>query len=73
MLDWDPGNAAARGENAYPDGYATLPKDRIGHMHCKDVVLVGDARDGKTEWAANHAQCGLARHLTQRAAGVENR
>src|SRR6184192_1059085 len=35
-LNWDPGNAQSRGETAYPDGYATLPKDRIGHVHCKD-------------------------------------
>jgi sugar phosphate isomerase/epimerase len=58
MLNWDPGNAAARGEKAYPDGYAKLPKDRIGHVHCKDVVPAGQAGAGgsasrnKTEWAA---------------------
>ncbi|HJZ71093.1 MAG TPA: sugar phosphate isomerase/epimerase family protein [Vicinamibacterales bacterium] len=49
MLNWDPGNAATRGEKAFPDGYSGLPKNRIGHMHCKDVV---DAAGGKTEWAA---------------------
>jgi len=49
MLNWDPGNATARGEKAFPDGYAKLPKDRIAHMHCKDVVPAGT---GKTEWAA---------------------
>ena len=49
VLNWDPGNAAARGEKAYPDGYAKLPKDRIAHMHCKDLVDLGH---GKTEWAA---------------------
>jgi sugar phosphate isomerase/epimerase len=48
MLNWDPGNAAAHGENPYPDGYALLPKDRIGHCHCKDVVRKGDSYD----WAA---------------------
>ena len=37
MLNWDPGNARARGENAFPDGYAKIPKDRIAHMHLKDV------------------------------------
>ena len=47
MLNWDPGNAAARGEVAYPDGYAKLPKDRIGHVHCKDVVFTADR---KSEW-----------------------
>jgi sugar phosphate isomerase/epimerase len=46
MLNWDPGNATASGEISYPDGYNLLPKDRIGHCHCKDV-----AKKGKDEWA----------------------
>ena len=46
-LNWDPGNAASRAEIAYPDGYSLLPKDRIGYIHCKDVVR---AADGKYEW-----------------------
>jgi len=46
-LNWDPGNAASRGEIAYPDGYSRLPKNRIGYMHCKDVVRKAD---GKYEW-----------------------
>ena len=49
MVNWDPGNAAGRGEKAFPDGYAKLPKSRIGHIHCKDVV---DKAGGGTEWAA---------------------
>jgi len=50
MLNWDPGNAAAHGEKAYPDGYALLPKERIGHCHCKDAAK---KPDGKAyEWAA---------------------
>jgi len=48
MLNWDPGNAAASGEKAYPDGYNLLPKDRIGHCHCKDTIKKGE----KYEWAA---------------------
>ena len=48
MLNWDPGNAAAVGEEAFPTGYAALPKHRIGHCHCKDVVK----SNGKFEWAA---------------------
>jgi sugar phosphate isomerase/epimerase len=48
MLNWDPGNAASLGEKAYPDGYATLPKNRIGHCHCKDVIK----KDHGYEWAA---------------------
>ena len=42
MLNWDPGNAGARGEVAYPNGFELLPKNRIGHCHCKDVVLKPD-------------------------------
>jgi sugar phosphate isomerase/epimerase len=49
MLNWDPGNAAERGETPYPDGYNLLPKKRIGHCHCKDAVK---RPDGGTEWAA---------------------
>lgn len=48
MLNWDPGNAAAAGETPFPDGYNLLPKGRIGHCHCKDVVKNGTAYD----WAA---------------------
>ena len=48
MLNWDPGNATARGEKAYPIGYEALPKHRIRHVHCKDVVDLGN---GKTDWA----------------------
>jgi L-ribulose-5-phosphate 3-epimerase len=38
MVNWDPGNAAARGETPYPDGWNLLPKNRIGHCHCKDIA-----------------------------------
>lgn len=48
-VNWDPGNAAYRGEVAFPGGFEKLPKDRIGHMHCKDVVRKAD---GSYEWAA---------------------
>jgi L-ribulose-5-phosphate 3-epimerase len=49
MLNWDPGNAAEHDEKPYPDGYNLLPKDRIGHCHCKDAVK---KPDGKTYgWA----------------------
>ena len=48
MLNWDPGNAAALGSTPYPDGYKMLPKDRIGHCHCKDMVR---KPDHKYEWA----------------------
>jgi L-ribulose-5-phosphate 3-epimerase len=48
MLNWDPGNAAAIGSTPYPNGYELLPKDRVGHCHCKDVVR---KPDGKYDWA----------------------
>ena len=53
MLNWDPGNAAARGEIPYPDGYNLLPKDRIGHCHCKDIKNIASTSDSKEPgWAA---------------------
>ena len=57
MLNWDPGNAAAQGEIPYPDGYKLLPKERIGHCHCKDTVKKGNGYDwapmgaGMIDWA----------------------
>lgn len=57
LLNWDPGNAAASGEIPYPDGYKLLPKDRIGHCHCKDAVKKGKKYDwapmggGMIDWA----------------------
>ncbi len=50
MLNWDPGNAAAAGEKPYPDGYQLLPKERIGHCHCKDTVKKSDGKG--YDWAA---------------------
>jgi len=50
MLNWDPGNAATLGEKPYPDGYNLLPKDRIGHCHCKDVTT--KASGAHHDWAA---------------------
>jgi sugar phosphate isomerase/epimerase len=50
MLNWDPGNAAAAGETPYPDGYRLLPKNRIGHCHCKDVVRTEAGKN--YDWAA---------------------
>ena len=50
MLNWDPGNAAAAGENPFPEGYQLLPKERIGHCHCKDVTKKPDGQG--TDWAA---------------------
>src|SRR5579864_4324178 len=57
MLNWDPGNAAASGETPFPDGYNLLPKERIGHCHCKDALHKGKGYDwapmggGIIDWA----------------------
>jgi len=48
MLNWDPGNAAALDGTPYKSGYDLLPKDRIGHCHCKDVVR---KPENKYDWA----------------------
>jgi len=49
MLNWDPGNSATfPNDTPYPDDYKLLPKDRIGHCHCKDTIR---KPDGKAEWA----------------------
>ena len=50
MLNWDPGNAAAAGETPFPDGYNLLPKERIGHCHCKDVTRKSDGKG--YDWAS---------------------
>jgi len=63
MLNWDPGNAAAAGEIAFPDAYALLPKNRIGHCHCKNVTKksLGPGYDwapvgeGLIDWSAQFA------------------
>jgi sugar phosphate isomerase/epimerase len=50
LLNWDPGNAAEQDEKPYPDGYNLLPKDRIGHCHCKDALRKPDGKG--YQWAA---------------------
>lgn len=40
-LVWDPANAMVGGEAAFPEGYATLPVDRIIHVHAKDCHMEG--------------------------------
>ncbi|MDR3751850.1 MAG: sugar phosphate isomerase/epimerase [Terracidiphilus sp.] len=49
MLNWDPGNSATfAGDTPYPNDYDLLPKNRIGHCHCKDTIR---KPDGKAAWA----------------------
>jgi L-ribulose-5-phosphate 3-epimerase len=48
MLNWDPGNAVTFPNNVpYPNAYDKLPKERIGHCHCKNAKRLPD---GKWEW-----------------------
>ncbi|MBI3682274.1 MAG: sugar phosphate isomerase/epimerase [Acidobacteria bacterium] len=48
-LTWDPNNAGASGEKAFPDGYRKLDPARIFHVHLRDYRR---APDGKYEWCA---------------------
>jgi L-ribulose-5-phosphate 3-epimerase len=41
MVVWDPANAMAAGEDPYPGGYSSLPKERIVHVHAKDCHMEG--------------------------------
>lgn len=41
-LVWDPANALVAGEDPVPNGYASLPKERIVHVHAKDCHMDGD-------------------------------
>jgi len=52
MLNWDPANAAAAGEVPFPAGYSLLPKNRIGHCHCKDIKERAHSIGGEPLWAA---------------------
>jgi len=45
MLNWDPGNSGTfEGDMPYPDDYDKLPKERIGHVHCKNVKRTPGAK-----------------------------
>jgi sugar phosphate isomerase/epimerase len=50
QITWDPGNAQWRDEVPFPNGYAAIPKGRIGHVHCKDAAKRADGKGW--EWAA---------------------
>jgi sugar phosphate isomerase/epimerase len=48
-LTWDPNNAGAAGERAFPDGYGLLDPARIMHVHLRDYR---HTPEGKVEWCA---------------------
>jgi sugar phosphate isomerase/epimerase len=62
MLNWDPGNSGTfQTDVPFPDDYEQLPKDRIGHVHAKNVRAAPGSKSGwewqpvdigKIDWAA---------------------
>ena len=48
QLIWDPANASILGETPFPDGYDSLPANRIAHVHAKDCFV----KDHKPVWGA---------------------
>lgn len=48
-LTWDPNNAAATGEQSYPDGFRKLDPARIFHVHLRDYRRLPQ---GGVEWTA---------------------
>lgn len=54
MVNWDLANSACAGEIPYPDGYEWI-KDRLGHVHFKDVITDGTHSfryvvEGEIDW-----------------------
>jgi sugar phosphate isomerase/epimerase len=48
-LNWDPNNAAEKGEHPFPEGYRLLDPARIIHVHLRDFR---HNAAGKVEWCA---------------------
>jgi sugar phosphate isomerase/epimerase len=48
-LNWDPNNAAEKGEHPFPEGYKLLDPARIIHVHLRDFR---HNASGKVEWCA---------------------
>lgn len=48
-LNWDPNNAAEKGEHPFPEGYKLLDPARIIHVHLRDFRRNAA---GKVEWCA---------------------
>lgn len=56
-VTWDPANAAASGERAFPDGYAHV-RDLVDYVHCKNWGVDGGnvaINDGAVDWAGQIA------------------
>ena len=51
MLNWDAGNSGTfPGDVPFPNDYEKLPKNRIGHVHCKNVKRTPADPKQKFEW-----------------------
>src|SRR5947209_9490566 len=48
-INWDPRNGMSLEKVPYPDGYAVLPKDRIGNVHMKGRDLI-PTYTGRLDW-----------------------
>jgi L-ribulose-5-phosphate 3-epimerase len=48
-LNWDPNNAAEKGEHPFPEGYKLLDPSRIIHVHLRDFK---HNAEGKVVWCA---------------------
>jgi len=62
--NWDVGNGYSQGEVSFPDGYSTLDKKRIWHMHLKGIACAGQLSNCK-ESLAGESQIDLVGQLKQ--------
>jgi L-ribulose-5-phosphate 3-epimerase len=62
--NWDVGNGYSQGEVSFPDGYDTLDKKRIWHMHLKGIACASQLSHCK-ESLAGESQIDLAGQLKQ--------
>jgi L-ribulose-5-phosphate 3-epimerase len=71
MLNWDPGQCRSARKHALSNGYELLPKERIGHCHCKDVVRKPDHKydwapvgGGMVDWVGQFRRCSATASTT---------
>jgi sugar phosphate isomerase/epimerase len=51
-LNWDALNGRSRNETPFPNGYALLPKKRIGNVHVKGRSILTQYKDTHLDWAS---------------------
>lgn len=62
--NWDVGNGYLRGEVSFPDGYNSLDKKRIWHLHLKGITCEADLKNC-SETVAGQGQIDLVGQLKQ--------